>query len=207
MFCHKVRYHRIRECHDLQGVLKHISKINLCSSLLNDFFTHSLNSYLTLNLIAVPFIRKPRMSLRRSLVINPMATTAAPQGPQGTTVSDAVREKLIHSTSSRVATVTQLFRYPGLTASKSFSLLEKAKGKASQSISAIDAELCFNISTTSPLSEAEADKLCWLLRETYEPGLLRSDSHFKAGGQGETIVEVCALKLLPLLFSHVFPAN
>jgi hypothetical protein len=124
------------------------------------------------------------------LVTVPSATTAAAQGPKGSNVSDAVRDKLIHGSSSDSASVTQLFRYPGLTTSKSASLLDKAKSKASQSISGLDAELCFNISTTSPLTEMEANKLCWLLRETYEPGLLTSDSHFKAGGQCETIIEV-----------------
>ncbi len=86
--------------------------------------------------------------------------------------------------------MTQLFRYPGLTGSKAKTLLRKANEKASNKIQSIDGELCYNISTSSPLTAEEAQTLAWLLRETYEPELLTSDSRFASTAAAETVVEV-----------------
>ena len=61
--------------------------------------------------------------------------------------------------------VVQLFRYPGLTASKAKSLLRKAQDKASPKITGVDAEMCYNISTTEPLTEREAETLAWYVVE------------------------------------------
>jgi len=57
--------------------------------------------------------------------------------------------------------VAQLFRYPGLTTSKAATLLRKAQDKASPKIEGLDGELCYNVSTTEPLTEKEADTLAW----------------------------------------------
>lgn len=102
------------------------------------------------------------------------------------TTPDASQHKLATNTSG----LTQLFRYPGLTASKAKTLLRKAQNKASDKIFSIDGEICYNISTTAPLSEKEAETLVWLLRETYEPELLTADSRFSNIAATETIIEV-----------------
>ncbi|KAI7838801.1 hypothetical protein COHA_007416 [Chlorella ohadii] len=86
--------------------------------------------------------------------------------------------------------VVQLYRYPGLTQSKAKTLLRKAQEKASSKITGIDGELCYNISTTAPLTAAEAETLSWLLRETFEPELLTGATEFPSVGANDAVVEV-----------------
>lgn len=54
---------------------------------------------------------------------------------------------------------------------------------------------CYNISTTAPLTAAEAETLSWLLRETFEPELLTGATEFPSVGANDAVVEVrsCAL--------------
>ena len=49
---------------------------------------------------------------------------------------------------------------------------------------------CYNISTTEPLTAAEAETLAWLLRETFEPELLTGATEFAAVGATDAVVEV-----------------
>jgi phosphoribosylformylglycinamidine synthase len=99
---------------------------------------------------------------------------------------DAVHAKLLGA----AAGVTQLFRSPGLTASKARSLLRRAREEASDKIVGVDSELCYNVATSAPLTAAEAETLAWLLRETFEPEALTAGSRFAAPAPGETVVEV-----------------
>lgn len=62
---------------------------------------------------------------------------------------------------AHTAGVVQLYRYPGLTSSKAKTLLRKAQDKASPKIDGLDAELCYNVSTTEALTQEEAEKLAW----------------------------------------------
>lgn len=105
---------------------------------------------------------------------------------QSPAASEAPEVKL----ASKGAGVTQLFRYPGLTASKAKTLLRNAQDKASSKIGSIDGELCYNVSTTGPLTEEEANTLAWLLKETYEPELLTAGSRFSSVASSETVIEV-----------------
>jgi hypothetical protein len=70
---------------------------------------------------------------------------------------EAPQQRLV----SQGAGVSQLYRYPGLAPSKAATLLRKAQGKASSKIVGLDAELCYNVSTTAPLTPKEADTLAW----------------------------------------------
>jgi len=74
--------------------------------------------------------------------------------------------------------------------SEAQDILRKAQDKASRNIQGLDAELCYNISTTEPLTEKEAETLTWLLRETFEPELLTPDSCFSSPAANEKVIEV-----------------
>ena len=86
--------------------------------------------------------------------------------------------------------VLQLYRIPGLSASQSESLLRKASKKLRGDLESIETELCFNVGLSAPLSQAEAETLAWLLRETFEPKQLRGDSWLSSNSSTETVVEV-----------------
>ena len=49
---------------------------------------------------------------------------------------------------------------------------------------------CYNISTTAPLTAAEAETLAWLLRETFEPELLTAGTEFPSPAAIDAVVEV-----------------
>ena len=86
--------------------------------------------------------------------------------------------------------VLQLYRIPGLSTSQSESLLRKASKKLKGDLKSIETELCFNVGLAAPLSQAEADVLAWLLRETFEPDQLRAESWLPTATSTETVIEV-----------------
>ena len=55
---------------------------------------------------------------------------------------------------------------------------------------------CYNISTTAPLTAAEAETLAWLLRETFEPELLTGGTEFASVAANDAIVEARLLACL-----------
>ena len=77
--------------------------------------------------------------------------------------------------------VVQVYRTPGLSESGKKTLLAKAQSKVTGAITDIEAELCFNVSTTGALSSSQATTLAWLLKETYEPELLTAESSLGKG--------------------------
>ncbi|KAK9814223.1 hypothetical protein WJX72_002529 [[Myrmecia] bisecta] len=86
--------------------------------------------------------------------------------------------------------VIQLYRYPGLSKSKAATLTRKAQKKVSPNLLSIDAEQCYNVALSSPLTAQEAETLAWLLRETFEPDLLNPTSRFETPSSSDTVVEV-----------------
>jgi phosphoribosylformylglycinamidine synthase len=62
---------------------------------------------------------------------------------------------------------------------------------------------CFNVGTTSALSEKDASTVAWLLRETYEPGNLITSSALLTAHPNSTVVEVGPR----LTFSTAWSAN
>ncbi|KAL4423911.1 hypothetical protein ABPG75_001212 [Micractinium tetrahymenae] len=111
--------------------------------------------------------------------------TQAVSAPERTAAPGAPQQKL-----QQAGGVVQLYRYPGLTTSKAKTLLRKAQEKASANLVGIDGELCYNISTTEPLTAEEAETLAWLLRETFEPELLTAATEFLSVDANDAIVEV-----------------
>jgi phosphoribosylformylglycinamidine synthase len=67
-------------------------------------------------------------------------------------------------------------RNPALSDTKRDSLLSFAVKNISPHIKGIETEYCYNIETSSPLSDAELDTLRWLLAETFEPDRFASGS-------------------------------
>lgn len=61
------------------------------------------------------------------------------------------------------------FRKPALTKAKTNELLAIAKQKISSDIEHIETEYCYNVETSSQLTEHELEILRWLLAETFEP--------------------------------------
>lgn len=57
--------------------------------------------------------------------------------------------------------VLQLYRSPGLSASKAATLLKQAQAKTLPEVTGMDTELCYNISLSQPLTAAEAETLAW----------------------------------------------
>ncbi|KAK9795604.1 hypothetical protein WJX73_007566 [Symbiochloris irregularis] len=89
------------------------------------------------------------------------------------------------------ASVFQLHRYPGLSASAATALLTKGRQTVSQKLTEIVSEQCFNIAISQPLNAEETDKLSWLLRETFEPDMLTAQSRFESALNGsQPVVEV-----------------
>lgn len=85
----------------------------------------------------------------------------------------------------------QLYRSPGLTASAAATLLRRARAKGCPSLARVEGEAVYNVQVAEPLTEAEARTLAWLLRETYEPELLRAEPALGGGsGASAAVVEV-----------------
>ena len=119
---------------------------------------------------------------------NPKPPLNHPSHQKQSSIDDAVQSKVVGATG-----VVQLYRYPGLTASQAATLLRKARAKASDAIASVDGEICYNIQLDAPLSAKDADTLAWLLRETFEPELLRPASVLAPGAahaDTQIVVEV-----------------
>jgi len=65
--------------------------------------------------------------------------------------------------------VVHFFRAPGLSTSKTASLLAAARAEVTPDMEAIENEFCFNIELAAPLTGTESALLRWLLAETFEP--------------------------------------
>eukprot|EP00775_Hariotina_reticulata_P008987 gene8987-9160_t len=66
----------------------------------------------------------------------------------------------------------------------------EAQHKVTDAITSIDGELCYNIGLAAPLDGAEAEKMAWLLRETFEPQQLTVSSIFDSNRDNQAVVEV-----------------
>lgn len=62
-----------------------------------------------------------------------------------------------------------MHRTPALSSYKKNVLLKAVREKINPDIKDIETEFCFNIQYSEPLTEAELNKLKWLLAETFEP--------------------------------------
>lgn len=62
-----------------------------------------------------------------------------------------------------------MFRTPALSEYKKNVLLKEVRERISPDIMDVETEFCFNIETSAPLTDAELNKLKWLLAETFEP--------------------------------------
>ncbi|KAK2080291.1 hypothetical protein QBZ16_000144 [Prototheca wickerhamii] len=119
-----------------------------------------------LSIVARPATLAARCALPRSRRAAPLRAVADAAAP-----STRAEEALIASL---------LAAKPGTA-----TLLREARRKAVPGLTALDTELCFNISLLAPLERAEARTLCWLLRETFEPEQLVASSRLSG-----TTVEV-----------------
>ncbi len=68
------------------------------------------------------------------------------------------------------------YRRPALSLAKKNALLSVAQQKVSPEIMDIETEYCFNIETTTPLTDDELQILKWLLSETFDPGNFSEES-------------------------------
>ncbi|GBF90353.1 hypothetical protein Rsub_02459 [Raphidocelis subcapitata] len=129
-------------------------------------------------LSALPSFRIPRRHVACRIASKPReAARGSDSSPQ---------EKLTSSPGG----VVQLYRYPGLAESAAATLLRKARAKACDAVASVDGEVCFNVQLTEPLSAKEAETLAWLLRETFEPELLRPSSVLAPSNANQSVVEV-----------------
>jgi len=69
------------------------------------------------------------------------------------------------------------YRTPALSDYKKNVLLNRVRQLVGQEIQNIETEFCFNLETSSPLENAEIERLRWLLAETFEPDRF-SDASF-----------------------------
>lgn len=87
--------------------------------------------------------------------------------------------------------VVQVFRTPGLSESQRTTLVENAKNKVNPAIVDVVGELCFNISIDdNGLTSDSAKTLGWLLKETFEPENLTSETVLGASDSTEVVIEV-----------------
>ena len=75
----------------------------------------------------------------------------------------------IREASSTTMVLFHLYRTPALSAHQTTNLLDLARRKASDAMTGIGTEFCFNVAATSPLTGDETHLLRWLLAETFEP--------------------------------------
>jgi phosphoribosylformylglycinamidine synthase len=117
--------------------------------------------------------RRARVTARR--VATPSAVATGPAASKTAAASER--------------TVLQLFRRPFLSPEATATLLRKANGKpgVDGGIESIETEQCFNVETTSPLTNDELETLQWLLRETFEPDQFSDTSTFS---DQNSVVEV-----------------
>ncbi len=87
--------------------------------------------------------------------------------------------------------VVQVFRTPGLSESQRATLVENAKNKVNPSIVDVEGELCFNVSIDdNGLTSDSAKTLGWLLKETFEPENLTSETALRVSDSKEVVIEV-----------------
>jgi len=79
------------------------------------------------------------------------------------------------------------YRKPALSENQKNNLLSLVKEKVSREVEDIETEYCFYIDSSGPLTEGEKNILQWLLRETFEPHYLSSQSFLN---NGRNILEV-----------------
>ncbi|KAL6785042.1 hypothetical protein ACKKBG_A02200 [Auxenochlorella protothecoides x Auxenochlorella symbiontica] len=127
----------------------------------------------------------PRQQPARSSASVARAASTLQQASPASPAAAAVLQKLTAAGPG----VLQLYRSPGLSASKAATLLKQAQAKTLPEVTGMDTELCYNISLSQPLTAAEAETLAWLLRETFEPERLTPDSSFQLEPQ-DAVVEV-----------------
>ncbi|KFM22797.1 putative phosphoribosylformylglycinamidine synthase, chloroplastic/mitochondrial [Auxenochlorella protothecoides] len=127
----------------------------------------------------------PRQQPARSSASVARAASTLQQASPASPAAAAVLQKLTAAGPG----VLQLYRSPGLSASKAATLLKQAQAKTLPEVTEMDTELCYNISLSQPLTAAEAETLAWLLRETFEPERLTPDSSFQLEPQ-DAVVEV-----------------
>ncbi|DBA68000.1 hypothetical protein WJX79_010614 [Trebouxia sp. C0005] len=119
---------------------------------------------------------------RRAPPLKPVASVSSQQAPASKqTTADALQQP---------AEVVQLYRYPGLSKSAAATLLRKVQQTVSLDIEAVEAELCFNVAFSSPLTAEEASTLTWLLTETFEPELTTPTTRFGQTSGATAVVEV-----------------
>uniref|UniRef100_A0A0C9RY68 phosphoribosylformylglycinamidine synthase n=1 Tax=Wollemia nobilis TaxID=56998 RepID=A0A0C9RY68_9CONI len=75
-----------------------------------------------------------------------------------------------------VPEMMHFYRLPLLADNATAELLKRVQAKISSEIVGIKTEQCFNVGLRSPLSSDKLEILKWLLRETYEPEKLQSQS-------------------------------
>ena len=69
-----------------------------------------------------------------------------------------------------------LYRKPVLSETQKNNILHLAREKVSREVEDIQTEYCFYIESHEPLTPGEKETLLWLLRETFEPHCLSSES-------------------------------
>ncbi|XP_014227740.1 phosphoribosylformylglycinamidine synthase [Trichogramma pretiosum] len=82
--------------------------------------------------------------------------------------------------------ILKFYKNPGLKANLLKSKLEKIK-KISDSVTNIEAELCYYIESKSPLSKDNIDIIKWILTSPFEPQELKDESDFK---NGQLVIEI-----------------
>lgn len=123
------------------------------------------------------------------LFTQPSSPPSPVQAPAPTAAATAAMEAVQAKLLGTGPGVLQLYRSPGLSASKTATLLHTAQRGPLPGATGLDTEVCFNVSLTAPLTAEEAGTLAWLLRETFEPEKLTAESRFAAPA-GAGVLEV-----------------
>jgi len=80
-----------------------------------------------------------------------------------------------------------MHRTPALSSYKKAVLLKAVSEKITPDIKDIETEFCFNIESSEPLTDAELNKLKWLLSETFEPDNFSEKSFLTLNAQRSTL--------------------
>lgn len=111
--------------------------------------------------------------------VTPCAQAVAAGEAQTVTVKESLR-------------VTHLYRQPLLSPAATAAMLRQVQEKITNNVVSIETEQCFNIGLENPLKEGDVAVLHWLLRETYEPEALTTETALleKEGQGSAAVVEV-----------------
>jgi phosphoribosylformylglycinamidine synthase len=85
--------------------------------------------------------------------------------------------------------IVRFYRKPGLSSAATATKLRQLR-QHTPLVHDLETELCFNVETTSILSDSELKKICWILGSPLEPQNLTTEPHLHGVYHGSLLIEI-----------------